>query len=284
MSKFEAPNPLLTVIVAVFNGAATLQQCIDSFARQTYANKELIVIDGGSSDGTVGLLSENRKLLSYWVSEPDKGIYNAWNKALEQAHGEWICFLGADDFFADENVLSKMAPHLIRAYPRSRIVYGQTAIVNDAGRELYTVGEPWEKMRRRFLSVMCVPHPGAMHHRSLFADLGRFDESFRIAGDYEFLLRELIQASALFVPDVAVVAMRQGGVSSTPANALSSLCEVRRAQKKHGLYLPRLPWLFAVTRVLVRLALWKVLGETRTRRVLDWGRQLTGKHKHWTQT
>lgn len=280
----QESRPLISIIVAVFNGKHTLQQCIDSIAEQTYSNKEVIVIDGGSRDGTVDLLRGSSKQFSYWVSEPDKGIYNAWNKALAQARGEWICFLGADDFFVDENVLSRMASHLISAYPGFRIVYGQTAIVDDAGRELYTVGEPWEDVRKRFLGVMCIPHPGSMHHRSLFADFGRFDESFRIAGDYEFLLRELKRGNALFVPDVALVAMRQGGVSSTPANALSSLWEVRRAQKKHGLYLPRLPWLFAVTRVLVRLALWKVLGESRTRRVLDWGRQLAGKHKHWTQT
>ena len=95
----EQSQPLFTIIIAVFNGAKTLQQCIDSVAQQSYPNKQLIIIDGGSTDGTVELLQANDQSISYWVSEPDAGIYNAWNKGLKQANGEWICFLGADDYF-----------------------------------------------------------------------------------------------------------------------------------------------------------------------------------------
>ena len=91
--------PLITIIIAVFNGAKTLQQCIDSVAQQSYPNKELIIIDGGSKDGTLDLLKANSEKIDYWVSETDNGIYNAWNKGLAQANGDWICFLGADDFF-----------------------------------------------------------------------------------------------------------------------------------------------------------------------------------------
>ncbi|MEQ1667696.1 MAG: glycosyltransferase [Sulfuriferula sp.] len=94
----HASTPLISIIIAVYNGKATLQQCIDSVVQQTYSNKELIIIDGGSKDGTVELLEENRNKFSYWESEPDRGIYNAWNKGLTQAKGEWICFLGADCF------------------------------------------------------------------------------------------------------------------------------------------------------------------------------------------
>jgi glycosyltransferase involved in cell wall biosynthesis len=89
---------MISVIVAVFNGAKTLQQCIDSVAGQTYPHKELIVIDGGSIDGTREILEGDATKLAYWVSEPDRGIYHAWNKALARARGDWICFLGADDY------------------------------------------------------------------------------------------------------------------------------------------------------------------------------------------
>src|SRR3990172_6849742 len=100
--------PLISIIVAVYNGKATLQQCIDSVAQQTYPNKELVIIDGGSNDGTVELLEKNRSKFSYWISEPDRGIYNAWNKGLVQAHGEWVCFLGADDYLWDATVLGRI--------------------------------------------------------------------------------------------------------------------------------------------------------------------------------
>lgn len=275
-------TPLITVIVAVFNGAATLRQCMDSVVQQTYLNKELIVIDGGSRDGTVELLKEYNEQLSYWVSEPDTGIYNAWNKALKHAHGEWICFLGADDFLVSRDVLSEIASRVALVPPEVRVVYTQTAIVDREGVELYKIGQPWEEVHKRFLSLMCLPHTGLLHHRALFAGRGCFDESFRIQGDYEFLLRELRQADAIFIPDIVVAAMRQGGISSNPANALSLLREGRRAQRMHGLYWPRLPWLLAVARVLIRVVLWNILGEARARRVLDWCRQLAGKPKHWT--
>ena len=87
-------NPLLTIIVAVFNGAKTLERCIDSVVQQTWPYKELIIMDGGSTDGTVDLLKRYDSKIKYWESRPDRGIYHAWNKALDHAEGEWICFIG----------------------------------------------------------------------------------------------------------------------------------------------------------------------------------------------
>ena len=75
-------EPSISVIVAVLNGAKTLQRCIDSVAQQTYPNKELIIIDGGSQDGTVDILKANQGKITSWISEPDRGIYSAWNKGL----------------------------------------------------------------------------------------------------------------------------------------------------------------------------------------------------------
>ncbi|MGZ8195151.1 MAG: glycosyltransferase, partial [Methylosarcina sp.] len=87
--EFQTRLPLISIVVAVYNGREVLQQCVDSIASQTYKNKELIVIDGGSKDGTVDLLMKNQDRIGYWLSEPDKGIYNAWNKALPKVRGEW---------------------------------------------------------------------------------------------------------------------------------------------------------------------------------------------------
>ena len=97
--------PLISVVTAVFNCKSTLQQCLDSVAQQTYAHIELIVIDGGSTDGTVELIQANAQRIAYWISEPDRGIYNAWNKALAKATGDWICFLGTDDYLLDAQVM-----------------------------------------------------------------------------------------------------------------------------------------------------------------------------------
>lgn len=277
-------TPLITVIVAVFNGAKTLQQYIDSVAHQSYPNKELIIIDGGSNDGTVDLLKANNEQIKYWISEPDKGIYNAWNKGLSQAKGDWICFLGADDYFWDAQVLERMAAALAKLHPSIRVAYGQIMLLNNDGESLYPVGEPWQKVKERFKQLMCIPHPGAMHRRSLFDECGGFDESFRIAGDYELLLRELKSADAVFIPDLVVVGMRYGGVSSNPKNALASLFEVRRAQRKQGLRVPGLIWLFSILKLYVRIFLWGVMGEPSARKILDLGRHMLRKPSIWTKT
>lgn len=277
-------SPLISVIVAVYNGKATLQQCLDSVAQQTYENIELIVIDGGSVDGTVDLLKANAEHISYWISEPDRGIYNAWNKALAQAHGEWICFLGADDFLWDAQVLERMAAQLLLVPVDVHVAYGQIMLLNNDGVGLYPVGQPWEEVKERFKQVMCVPHPAVMHRRSLFEQHGNFDESFRIAGDYEFLLRELKKADAFFIPGIVLTAMRQGGVSTDPTNTLFSLREVRSAQRKNGQHWPGWIWLMAFARAYFRLVLWSFFGEKTARRMLDVGRRFMGLPAYWTET
>ena len=276
--------PLISVIVAVFNGVKTLQQCIDSVAKQTYPNKELIIIDGGSNDGTVDLLRLNQEQISYCVSEPDQGIYNAWNKGLTQAQGEWICFLGADDFFWDLQVLERIAKQLERLPATINVAYGQIMLINTDGENLYSVGEAWEKIKDRFKQVMCICHQGVMHRRGLFEQYGKFDESFHITGDYELLLRELKTSDAVFIPDIIIVAMRQGGISSKPVNTLLAMRELRRAQRMHGQLLPGWIWLMAMVRVYIRLLLWNSIGEQMTRKLIDLGRRITGRPSYWTKT
>lgn len=285
MCTEENHRPLISVIVAVFNGATTLQQCIDSVASQTFRDIELVVIDGGSIDGTVDLLKENASKLAYWVSEPDKGIYNAWNKALAHARGEWICFLGADDYLWSDDVLARMA-EVLRILPcETQIAYGQVMLLGLGDVPLYLIGAAYEFKPNGNVEVMGLPpHPGLMHRRAVFDARGGFDESFRIAGDTELLLRELQRAAGYFVSDVIVAGMRQGGISSKPSNVLKSLKEIRRIQRKHGMYWPGSALTFAWVRASARWVLWTVMGERLTRQALDWGRKVLGKPAYWTRT
>ena len=277
------PVPVITIIVAVFNGAKTLQQCIDSVAQQSYPNKELIIIDGCSTDSTVDLLKANSAKVSYWVSETDNGIYNAWNKGLSQATGEWICFLGADDFFWDECVLNNMAKALVRLSPKVRVAYGEVMLLSANGENIHTIGQPWGEIKHLLPKQMLIPHPGAMHHASLFKEAGGFDESYKVAGDYEFLLRELRHSDAYFLSNLIVVGMQVGGVSSDPQQSLQQLFEVRKAQRANGFIFPSIKWLFSLSRVLVRVVSWSVLGESKTRKLLDIGRKIMRKPPYWTK-
>lgn len=283
----RAFTPLISIIVAVYNGKATLQQCIDSVAQQTYSNKELIIIDGGSKDGTVELLEANRNKFSYWISEPDRGIYNAWNKGLEQAHGEWICFLGADDYLWDGSVLERMAAQLVKIPTSVRVAYGQIMLVSaDEKLSPRQTGESWEQMKAAFKykPYMNIPHVGTMHRRSLFEQHGKFDESFRIAGDYELLLRELKTGDVAFIPDIITAGQRLGGISTDTASYLKTLREVRRAQRMHGQFMPSRFWLKEMVKEYLRLLLWKVCGEPLARKLLDLRRRIKGLPPHWTKT
>ena len=277
-------DPLISIIVAVFNGAKTLQQCIDSVILQTYPNRELIIIDGGSKDGTVDLLKANHKQISYWISEPDHGIYNAFNKGLAQAKGDWICFLGADDYLWDAQVLERMAKQLIKLPSSIRVAYGSVRIENAHGEFLYQKGEHWQKVTERFTQFMCISHQGVMHRRSLFELRGIFNDSFRIAGDYELLLRELKTCEAMFIPDIIVTAMRQGGISKDPSNSIEAMLEFRRAQSMHGQYFPGLYWIMAMTRVYIRLLLWSLFGKKIAGKLFDLGRRVKGLPPYWTRT
>ncbi len=278
MKAQPPPLPKITVVVAVFNAAQTLQRCLDSILGQSWQCKELIVMDGGSSDGSRDILQRQTSAISYWESQPDRGIYHAWNKALARATGDWICFLGADDYFWSPDVLERMAAHLAAQPPFVRLVYGQVAIVSPAGALVRYDGGPWEKARASFQSVMSIPHPGLLHHCSLFRDHGPFDESLRIAADYDLLLRELPMHPAVFVPGIVTVGFQRGGVSYSPAAMPQMLSELARVRRKHGLPSPSLLRMTAVERKMRTTALLgRALGGQGAQRLIQSVHRLTGR-------
>ena len=272
----------ISVIVAVFNGAKTLQQCIDSVANQTYLNNELIVIDGGSADGTVDILKNNSNKITFWTSEPDNGIYHAWNKGLTKSKGDWICFLGADDYFWDEVVLDKISLYLNKIPTSTHVAYGKIMLLSKNDKPLYSIGKPWDQVKHQFTQYMSIPHPGAMHRKSLFDKNGNFDESFKIAGDYELLLREFKKREAVFIP-IIIAGVRQGGISCNSGHSLKLLLEVRRAQWKNGFYMPSFSWIFGVIRLFIRKIIWATVGERIARKWLDFLRRLNGLPDYWTK-
>ncbi|HUP88516.1 MAG TPA: glycosyltransferase family 2 protein [Longimicrobiales bacterium] len=274
---------MFSIIIAVRNGAETLRQSIESVAGQTFQSRELIVIDGASTDGTLDVIAACEPAITYWSSEPDRGIYQAWNKALARANGEWHWFLGADDFLVSADVLANVAM-LLAEVPRDvHVAYGRVHNIAWDGTYLYSRGEDWAKIGRRYKQQMTIPHQGVLHRRSLFEKHGVFDESFEIAGDYELLLRELKSGTATYLP-LDVTAMRQGGLSGDLSKSLTILREVRTAQLRNGLIWPGAYWLSAVLRAWIRILIWSLLPEKTARGLLDFGRRILGAPPHWTKT
>lgn len=201
---------MLSIIIPVYNSASTLSACLESCFVQKHSNLEIIVIDGGSTDGSVEVIRGYHDRLAYWVSEPDGGIYAAWNKGLCQAKGEWISFFGADDFWSSPSSVSKLMA--LARFPDVNLVTARLQKLPHDGVKGFTFGEAWSTRRMRMF--MSVAHAGMPHHRSLFDKYGSFDTEFRIAGDYDFLLRAAGDVRAAFL-DETVACMGGAGVSST---------------------------------------------------------------------
>lgn len=276
--------PLITIIVASKNRASTLQRCIDSFKGQTYQNKELIVIDGGSSDKTVDLLAANNQDIGYWESATDRGIAHAWNKALKQAKGEWILFAGADDYLAHPMVLEefskKIRNHRIE---EGRIVYATVKRFFPSGDYLDTLGMDWLNIRTMFFSErMMIPHQACFHHYSLFKEFGPFDEGFSITSDYEFLLKVLKNEEPLFLPDFVVAHMTSGGLSSTPSSLLVMQKEFDNALKKHGIRPRGYKRIFNILIYKLINFISTFVGERFAAKLLDIIRRILGKSPVWT--
>jgi glycosyltransferase involved in cell wall biosynthesis len=277
--------PKISVIVAVFNAKSTLQQCLDSFTKQSYKNKELIVIDGASTDGSIEILNLNSAFIDYWISEQDRGVFHAWNKALKKVDGDWICFLGADDYFWSEDVLTNMAVELNQSNSSVQLVYGQVMLLSQSGEPINLIGQAWLNVGKQLQKKMCVPHPGAMHRRNFFDRNGVFDETYRIAGDYEILLRGFLDVGnqAVFVPDLIAVGMRHGGLSSNPLNSLVVMQEIRKAQKTHTNSWPDIAWICRLALIYLRLLIWKMFGEVVGKALVDLARKMVGLPPYWTK-
>ena len=213
--------PQISVIIAAFQAVECLPRAIVSVLDQRYVNTELIVIDGGSDDGTVELLKSFGHKISAWRSESDLGIYDAWNKGVALARGQWIAFLGADDIFYPDSLACYQS--FVVSHPDLDYVSSRIRLVRASGGSRI-IGQPWSwAVFRRYMNVA---HVGSLHHQRLFEKHGRFDVKWKICGDYEFLLRSGEQLRAGFVDEV-LVEMAAGGISESSTRGISETLRIK---------------------------------------------------------
>jgi glycosyltransferase involved in cell wall biosynthesis len=240
-------------------------------------------VDGASTDGTVALLHRYSERITWWLSEPDRGVYDAWNKALPQATGEWIVFLGADDWLPEAEHWVTLRGRLEQVPADIRVAYGRVRRVSPTGKEVAFSGESWDRAGPAFTQQMSLPHQGVFHRRELFADLGPFDPTFRIAGDYELLLRELPQRKAFYLGDDTIVSnMTVGGLSLHGQYILDHVREIRRARQQHGVYKSGLADQSRFLRAWLRATGHRIAGPRFAAWCADLVRVLTGRCRIWT--
>lgn len=201
--------PLVTVITVVYNNKETIGQCINSVLNQTYENIEYIVIDGHSTDGTLEEILEFESELDYFVSEPDKGIYNAMNKGLALAKGDYIIFVNADDFFlttAIEDSLDNISAHELD------LSYAGFSYMEENGYvALYDEGRAWDES----MLIQGIPggHETILAHKDCYNLLGGYDETFKIAADYDWVMRAFRAGFCGRRLNKQTLVMRMGGAS-----------------------------------------------------------------------
>jgi glycosyltransferase involved in cell wall biosynthesis len=218
----------ISIVTAVYNGERFLRRFLKSIEEQTNDNFELIIIDGGSSDGSIQIINEYSHLVDFWISEPDKGIYDAWNKGVKKASGEWIMFIGSDDMLKPDGIETYVKfMSMQKDLNQIEYISSKVQMIDLEGKPIRIKGWPWEWPK--FLKEMTVAHPGSLHSKRLFEKYGLFDTGYKITGDYELLLRPKSQLKSLYMPHVTVL-MSEGGAS----DSIASVKEQTRASIATG--------------------------------------------------
>ncbi len=198
-----ASTPNVTIITVVYNGAATLERTVKSVLAQAHHGIEYVVIDGGSTDGTVPILEKYGDKIACWVSERDNGIYDAMNKGISLARGKWIYFLGADDFLSDENVIDSLA---LDREKEAQLVFGY--VTDDRG-NVFESRFGW-----RTLLHNTVHHQSAFYRAELFKDF-RYSTVVPVVGDYELNLRIFTNRLKFRRVDRLIAVCASSGVSQS---------------------------------------------------------------------
>lgn len=232
--------PAISLITASFNSAAVIRSAIESVLAQSFADYEYLVIDGGSSDGTIEIVKEYAPRFAgrmRWISEPDKGLYDALNKGIAMARGEVVGTLNADDLFAGPDILRQVVTPF--AAPELDCLFGDIGFVATGNTDRVVRYYSSRHFRPWTARLGYMPaHPTFCCRRRQFKRLGSYRTDYRIAADHELLIRFLVRARLryLYLP-LLCQRMRLGGMSTaSPHSTLILNRENIRACRENGIY------------------------------------------------
>lgn len=210
--------PTISIITVVYNGEDTIQRTIDSIKNQSYKNIEYIIIDGLSKDNTVEIIKKNSEFVTKFISEPDNGLYDAMNKALEMATGDYVWFINSGDEIANSDVLSNVFTNSENA----DIYYGDTLIVDDNGEEIgrRRLQPPKELTWKDFKKGMVVSHQSIIIKRDITR---KYDLNYRFSADFDWVLYALKKSKKNVNTQVVLSKFLDGGL--TKQNIIPGLKE-----------------------------------------------------------
>jgi len=203
---------LISIITVNFNNADGLEKTIKSVQNQTFSNHEHIVIDGGSNDGSYEIIEKHKRSFSYWVSEADSGIYNAMNKGIKKAKGDYLLFLNSGDYLFDSDTFQSF--NTINY--REDIIYGK--IKWKKGNEIWD-GNFSNKITFDYFSRASLPHQGSFIKSKLFKEVGKYDEKLNIVSDWKFFVLAIYKHNCTFRRiDIFISVCNRDGLSCLPEN------------------------------------------------------------------
>lgn len=222
-------NPLVSLITVVLNGGDTVSRTFESVFAQYYQPIEYIVIDGGSTDGSVDLIRQHETSLAYWISEPDRGISDAFNKGLEIARGDYIGLLNADDWLSPDQIGTA-----VRTLQSSKagFVFGDLLYHAPNGTPLHQIQGDSDYISKIRSRMPALNHPTMLVKRQVFNDIGGFDRRYQVAMDYDWVLRAHLAGHRGRYAETILGHMTLAGTSDQ--QFVRSLLEVRQIATRHG--------------------------------------------------
>jgi glycosyltransferase involved in cell wall biosynthesis len=224
-------RPLLSIVTVVRNGEPFLEETISSVIAQKTEDVEYIIIDGASSDGTLAIIRKYEEHIDYWVSEPDRGIYEAMNKGVKAAKGAFIGLLNSGDRYA-AGALTLVLDEIWNMTNRDAVIAGGVAMLDKSDKIAATHMVDVNSLSNKF-KFMPLNHPAMFVANSIYAEAGLYREDLRICSDYDFVLNLLKRKVEIrFVPEV-LTEMRAGGISDSPATLITRLHEGFRIRRQY---------------------------------------------------
>ena len=211
-------QPLITVVTVVRNGEKTLEETILSVINQTYTNIEYIIVDGASTDGTLDIVRKYEDRIDYWISEPDKGIYDAMNKGIDLATGEWINFMNSGDFFVKKDVLEKVFTQ--RNWDGVDIIYGNSIQINKNGDKVeLTAGENYLALRNGPIYRHGASFVRTLVHKEVKFDLSR-ESKLKYALDFNCIFTFFTMKKIFKKVEISILYYNEEGISNNPYKSL----------------------------------------------------------------
>jgi len=216
----SSEKPLITVITVVFNGAKHFEQTVLSVINQTYDNVEYIVIDGGSTDGTLNIIQKYEHAIDYWVSEKDKGIYYAMNKGIDLAMGEFVGFVNSDDFLYEE-ILSELGS--MKKSEKFDFTLGDVDIYSQCSKYQETNIHSEEIiLNKKYIFHMPTHHLGFYVRKRILKKVGKFNTDYKLRADFDLLSRVIDSTKSFLILKKRVGGFRLGGVSGSYATFIEN--------------------------------------------------------------